>query len=326
MTPDSDAEALLKWIATVDSLDGNNHCGEILERFRKGTFDERRSFEEAVRSNPIVWSTSKTSLFDHYLESCAKDRYWREALTIVALTRGFGDWRETIMWLESAWKRTPDSRLKLDELHAIGPLACRTNAHGISGMSTQGLILNAFFNIVKSQTEPETLPMANIVIDDVFAPQKYVILCRTRHCCVAHLTETEELRLAFEIVRDTHRSTAESETMASFEVELQSRIYAAESLTKGCTGFVEFFEAELNRQNTLALQGTRFKWSNAAERVADSFCIPSHESALLQNGIQVCYQEGLRTYQEAANVKKKPVKMVENRVRIPWWKRILRLR
>lgn len=323
MTADFDAEPLLKWIDTVDSFDGANFCGEILERFRKASVEERQRYEKAVRLNPIVWSTSKTSLFDFHLKSCPRDQYWREVLTIVALTRGFPDWRETIMWLESAWKQSSDSQLKLDELHAIGPLACRTNSHGVSGMSTQGLILNAFFNILKSPSESEVPAITSIMIDDDFAPQKYVIMCRTLHCCVAHLSEAEELRLAFTIVPDAHRDVAENQATGSFELEVQRRLYAAQSLANGCTGFLEFFEADLNRQNTLALRGTLLQWSKAAEQAASSFCIPTHESMLLRNSIQVCYQEMVKSHQEILNTKSRPALPGKEKARPAWWRRIL---
>jgi hypothetical protein len=67
--------------------------------------------------------------------------YLRSALLTISLTGGFGDWRDTILWLarlhEEALKRGIDPEPHFEEIAALSD---SENQHGISGMSTRELI------------------------------------------------------------------------------------------------------------------------------------------------------------------------------------------
>jgi hypothetical protein len=68
--------------------------------------------------------------------------YLRSALLTISLTGGFGDWRDTIVWLgrlrEEARKRGIDPRPHFGEVAALSD--CE-NRHGISEMSTRDLFM-----------------------------------------------------------------------------------------------------------------------------------------------------------------------------------------
>jgi hypothetical protein len=68
--------------------------------------------------------------------------YLRSSLLAISLSGGFGDWRDTIVWLgernKEAKRRGIDARPYFDEISGISD---SSNEHGISGMSTRDLIV-----------------------------------------------------------------------------------------------------------------------------------------------------------------------------------------
>jgi hypothetical protein len=116
----------------------------------------RGEIRQAVAGNPMAY---RSLLYDSlgavgigpYLalaaERAVAERnylaYLRLALLTISLTGGFGDWRDTIVWLgslhEEARKRGIDARPHFEE---IAVLSDSENQHGISEMSTRDLILS----------------------------------------------------------------------------------------------------------------------------------------------------------------------------------------
>jgi hypothetical protein len=68
--------------------------------------------------------------------------YLRSALITISLTGGFGDWRDTILWLgelrQESLKRGIDPR---PHFEAVAAMSDGENRHGISGMSTRDLFV-----------------------------------------------------------------------------------------------------------------------------------------------------------------------------------------
>lgn len=135
----------------LDFLDG------LCKMYRFADSDERESIREAIRHNPNIYSAL---LYDsnaavgsgRYLAVIANTRrsedypaYLEAALTVISITGGFGDSRDSLMWLDRLW---------LDaEKHGVNPRpffersACLSdtteNRHRMYGGSTQGMILQS---------------------------------------------------------------------------------------------------------------------------------------------------------------------------------------
>ena len=128
----------------------------VCESYLQAPPPHREGIRRAAAGNPMAY---RSLLYDSlgavgrgpYL-ALAADRseaqgnylaYLRIALLTISITGGFGDWRDTIVWLhslhEEARRRGIDTRPHFEGIAAVSDSG---NQHGISEMSTRDLILS----------------------------------------------------------------------------------------------------------------------------------------------------------------------------------------
>ncbi len=150
-------EQVKQWDGESSRHEALAFLDRLCESYLQADAPLRNDIRKAVIANPWVY---RSLLYDsigavgvgRFLTLAAERAevennyvsFIRSALLTIALTGGFGDWRDTIAWLgrlhEEARKRGIDSRPHLEEIAA---LADSQNQHGISEMSTRDLILSA---------------------------------------------------------------------------------------------------------------------------------------------------------------------------------------
>ncbi len=280
-------------------------CDRLFESVLHLNAQERQLVRAALRQNPHCWDCLKPGLLDHYLERNSSRSWWYNVLMCVALTGGIADWRDTIVWMEQAWERSPDIEQKLDDLRLIGPLAQNDNKHGISEMSTQGLIINAARNIYRRYLNGKSKydwPACHVMIDRDEAPTAYRLIYPTLVFVTHHLPVAEAVRIGCGIVLpDLRRQPIASDRHQSFESRLEDTLRWTWDIENGFTRNGDalnlnfaFEQIPATKEATLALRATDLTWSQAACTLAQQFSPTEEEVSLLKKAINFSYFDTLQ--------------------------------
>jgi hypothetical protein len=149
-------EQVKQWNGVATREDTLAFFDRLCENYLQAHPQLRGDIRQAVTGNPMAY---QSLLYDSlgavgvgpYLALAAERAeaernylaYLRLALLTISCTGGFGDWRDTIVWLgslhEEARQRGIDARPHFEEIAALSD---GENQHGISEMSTRDLILS----------------------------------------------------------------------------------------------------------------------------------------------------------------------------------------
>lgn len=124
--------------------DSRRLCGELLDRYRQAAAPLRAALRNAARRGPTVLASLEFHV-ESVQQQLAPDIGLQVGLTAVALTSGGpGDWRDLIVRLTALWAMA--ARAGIDprpHFLTAAALADDGNRHGVSGLSTRGLIEHA---------------------------------------------------------------------------------------------------------------------------------------------------------------------------------------
>jgi hypothetical protein len=127
---------------------------EICKIYRTANEEQRAALRQAVQRNPrayacLLYDSNAWVGLGPYLawskENAQHDfaAYFQTALIVFSLTGGFGDSRDSLLWLDNLWteaeKQGIDPKPHFEEVAALSDT--RETRHPIFGGSTKGLIL-----------------------------------------------------------------------------------------------------------------------------------------------------------------------------------------
>ena len=151
-------DAIRQWNRIDGSPEAVSFFDEVIAVYQSANQDDRSQMRCAVAENRAVWNLLGDDALSHYLNRVRHDRdalsSLRSSLLVCSITGGIADWRDTIVWLESLWddgrERGVDPWPHFLEIASISETR---NCHGISGMSTNGLFINAVCNRVYEERQ-----------------------------------------------------------------------------------------------------------------------------------------------------------------------------
>jgi hypothetical protein len=140
------ASRLQGWSDSVKADEAMPVLDDICTAYRTGNDQQRVALRSMVRKTPLVCD----HLLEPYLTWVASERgqaafsnVLEAALTAVSITGGFGDSRDTLLWLDSLW--TTAEQHGIDPQPVFKEIAALSDTeetrHPIFGGSTKGLIL-----------------------------------------------------------------------------------------------------------------------------------------------------------------------------------------
>jgi hypothetical protein len=144
-------DTIRQWDRIDSSCEAVSFCDQLLSVYQSADAEDRSLLRSSVTKNRAVWNILGDDCLSHYLAHIRQNgdalSVLRSCLAVCSLTCGLADWRDTIVWLEGLWDKAKqagiDPRPHFDEAAAMSDTK---NSHGISGMSTNGLFLNAIHN------------------------------------------------------------------------------------------------------------------------------------------------------------------------------------
>ena len=134
------------WSDSVKADEAMPILDDVCTAYRTATDQQRAALRAVLRKAPLVYD----HLMEPYLTWVATERGQRDfskllqaALTAVSITGGFGDSRDTLLWLDSLWTTAEqhgiDPKPFFKEFAALSDT--EETRHPLFGGSTKGLIL-----------------------------------------------------------------------------------------------------------------------------------------------------------------------------------------
>jgi hypothetical protein len=154
LSVDAAAARLVDWTGDEPIETAVGFFSEICKIYRTANDEQRFALRKAVRDNPRAYASL---LYDSnawvgmgqclawWKENAPNDftTYFQNSLTVFSLTDGFGDSRDTLLWLDGLWSEAErkgiDPKPYFEEAAALSD--ARVTRHEMFGGSTKGLIL-----------------------------------------------------------------------------------------------------------------------------------------------------------------------------------------
>jgi hypothetical protein len=141
-------DTIRRWDRIDSSDEVVSFCDQLLAVYQSAYAENRSLMRGSVAKNRAIWNVLGDDCLSHYLEHVRQNRdataFLRSSLLVCSLTCGLADWRDTIVWLVQLWDDAKqlgiDPRPHFDDIAAMSETK---NCHGFSGMSTNGLFINA---------------------------------------------------------------------------------------------------------------------------------------------------------------------------------------